>query len=178
MRWNFFNVILSDMHSVQLSSKEAVKVYLELDTKRILGFTPEFAKPFFPSTVRYTEYTLLSAKEIERWVGRYREQQERDAYEATVRQIQRESVFRKSLTSAIRARNQHVNPFNRDLNNTLIRLMDEKYDRMMQAKLRPQVYTPAMAYEEGKTAHEVALDSPYFKHGPERIASGGAVEGE
>jgi hypothetical protein len=175
MHLNFVDAILCGM---PLSPKEAVKVYFELDTNRILGFTPEFAKPLFPMGIRYKEQTLQSAREIERHVGMYRQQQERDAYEATVRQIQRESIFRKSLASAIRARNLHVNPLNRDLNNTLIRLMDEKYDRMMQAKLRPQVYTPAEAYEQGKTAHEVALDSPYFKHGPEKIADGGAVEGE
>lgn len=175
MQLNFFNAILSHM---PLSSKEAVKVYFELDTNRILGFTPEFAKPLFPIGIRYKEQTLQSAREIERHVAMYRTQQERDAYEATVRQIGRESVFRKSLASAIRARNQNVNQFNRDLNNTMIRLMDEKYDRMMKDKLRLQIYTPAEAYEQGKTGHEVAMDSPYFKHGPERVASGGAVEGE
>jgi hypothetical protein len=175
MRANFFDGILCGM---PLSSKEAVKVYFELDTNRILGFTPEFARPLFPIGIRYKETTLQSAREIERHVAMYRQQQERDAYDATVRQIQRESIFRKSLASSIRARNQHVNQFNRDLNNTFIRLMDEKYDRMMQAKLRPQIYTPAEAYEQKTTTHEIAMDSPYFKHGPERIAGGGAVEGE
>lgn len=160
--------------NVQLGSKEAVKVYVELDTKRILGFTPEFAKPLFLASVRYTEYTLLSAKEIERWVGRYREQQERDAYEATARQIQRESAFRKSLASAIRERNQHVNQFNRDLNNTLMRLNDERYDQMMKNKLKPVVHGVNEAYESSKSSHEISLDSPYFKHGPERIADGSA----
>jgi hypothetical protein len=162
--------------SVQLGPRERIKVYIELDTDRILGFTPEFAKPMYPAGIRYKEYTLLHAAEIERYVKRYREQQERDAYEATLLRIKREERFRKALASAIQERNQHVNQFNRDLNNTLIRLMDHRYNQIVTAMLHPQVYGMNEAYEATTTAHEFALDSPYFKHGPERIAEGEAVE--
>lgn len=155
------------MANVQLSSKEAVKVYVEVGTKRILGFSPENARPLFPAWTRFTEYTLLYAHEIERWVKRYREQQQRDAEEATIRQLERESHFRRALRAAIRDRNNHVNSFNRDLNNVLIRLMDERYDAMMKAKAKPDVFGAAEAYEAGKDPAEVALENPLLNLKPE-----------
>ena len=164
------------MANVQLSSREAIKVWIEQDTDRILGFTPENAKFLGAAGIRAKSYTLLHAAEIERYVKKYRVQQEEDAYKATILQIQRESRFRKSLASSIRARNQHVNQFNRDLNNTLIRLMDDRYDQIMKAKLRPVVHGFNEAYEAGTTPTDFALDSPYFKHGPERVAEGERVD--
>ena len=164
--------------SVQLGPKEAAKVYIELDTDRILGISPEFASPLFPSGIRYKSYTLLHAADIERYVKRYREQQERDAYESTLRTIERESIFRKALRRAILDRNQHVSPMNQALNNTYLKLMDKRYDEIMEAKMHPQVYGMAEAYEASRTAIDVAQDSPYFKHPPEWIADGGAVEGD
>ena len=162
--------------NVQLSSREAIKVYIEQDTDRILGFAPENGRFLGAAGFRYKTHTLLHASEIERYVKKYREQQERDAYESTLLRIKREERFRKSLASSIRDRNQHVNQFNRDLNNTLIRLMDERYDQIIQSMLNPQVYGMAEAYEATTTSHEVALDSPYFKHGPERVADGERID--
>lgn len=166
MNSDFKRQIMPNRTNVQLSAKEAVKVYVELDSKRILGFAPENSRPLFPPWTRFTEYTLLHAHEIERWVSRYREQQQRDAEEATIRQLERESIFRNSLRSAIRARNNEVNQFNRDLNNVLIRLMDERYDAMMKAKAKPEVFGAAEAYEEGKDSMEVALENPLLNLKP------------
>lgn len=151
------------MGNVQLSSKEAIKVWIEIATDRILGFTPENAKFLGAAGIRAKSYTLLHAAEIERYVKKYRVQQEEDAYKATILQIQRESRFRKALASSIRDRNQHVNQFNRDLNNTLMRLNDERYDQMMKAKLRPIVHGFNEAYEAGTTVEEFATDSAYYK---------------
>ena len=150
------------MRNVQLGSKEATKVFVELDTKRILGFGPEFAHPVFPLGTKWTEYTLLSAREIERWIRKYREQQQRDAEEATYTRLCREKRFRDALKSAIRARNPHVSQFNRDLNNVLIRLMDERYDKMMAAMEKPDVFGVAEAFEEQKSGEDLAMEHPYF----------------
>jgi hypothetical protein len=163
------------MANVQLSSRESVRVFIETGTKRILGFAPENARMLGAPGFRYTSEVLNHARDIERYVAKYREQQDRDAHEKVLLKVQRESRFRKALRSAIEARNQHVNPLNRDLNNTFLRLMDEKYDRMIQTMLHPVVHGAAEAYEQSATAHEVALDSPYFSHGPERVAGGDRV---
>ena len=164
--------------NVQLGPKEATKVFVEQDTNRILGFAPELAKPLFPPEIRYKEYTLLHANEIERWVKKYRIQQEQDAYEATLRTIERESIFRKSLASAIRARNQHVSTMNQALNNTYLKLMDKRYDEIQHSKMHPQVFGMAEAYEADVSAAKVAMDSPYYHQPAERIAGGGAVKGD
>src|ERR1700679_2152689 len=135
------------MRNVQLGHKESIKVYVELDTGRILGFSPELCAPLFPPGVKYREHVCLHSWEIENWIEKYRRQQEIDAEVATHRQIEKESVFRKSLRAAILARSSHVNQFNRDLNEAFIKLMDTRYDRMMEAKAKPQVHGMAEATE-------------------------------
>lgn len=150
------------MSNVQLPSKEAVRVFIEIETDRILGFAPENANLLGAAGIRWKSYTLLHAAEIERWVKKYRIQQEQDAYEATILTMKREERFRKAIRSAIQQRNQHVNQFNRDLNNTLLRLMDERYDRIMKACLAPVVHGMAEAYDAGKSPADVAMESPAY----------------
>lgn len=168
--------------NVQLSAKESVKVFVEIGSERILGFAPEFGKPLFSGSIKYREHILLHARDIEMWVARYRRQQEIDAQAATYRQIERESIFRKSLRSAILRRNQHVNQVNRDLNNVLIRLMDEKYDKMMEAKKRPQMATLAELSEASASrdneVYDLAVSSKAYKHPGDMRATGGAVQGD
>ena len=67
---------------------------------------------------------------------------------------------------------------NRALNNTFLRLMDDRYDQILKEKMHPQVYGMAEAYDSDTTANQFAQDSPYFKHGPEKVAEGSAVEGD
>jgi hypothetical protein len=165
------------MNNVQLTAKEAVKVFVEIGTGRILGFAPEFSRPLF-SGYRYTEHILLHVRDIEIWIARYRVQQERDAEEATYRQIKRESIFRRSLRSAIEERNKHVNAFNRDLNNVLLRLMEEKYDKLMAAKAKPEIHGMAEASEASKTAADFAVESPMYRQPIDPRVSGGAVMAE
>jgi hypothetical protein len=155
------------MHNVQLSEKERTVVFVELDSRRILGFGPELAKPSFPKGVKYTETVLLSAREIENWVGRYREQQIRDAEETTYRQLEREAPIRAAIRKSLLARNasSDVNNYDRALNNVYVRLMDEKYDAMMKAKAKPEVFGMAEAYEEGVDSERIAMDSPYMRGG-------------
>jgi hypothetical protein len=165
--------------NIQLTGKEAVKVFVEIGTKRILGFAPEKCAPLFPGHIRYTEYTLLHAKEVERWVAKYREQQERDAEEATARQIEREAPFRRALRYAIRERNKHVNPLNRNLNETFVKLMDRRYDQIMQAKSKPVVHGMAEASEaNANQVADFAMESPAYRNPGDMRARGGAVRGE
>ena len=167
------------MQNVQLSGKESVKVFVEIGSGRILGFAPEFSGPLFPGySIKYREHVLLHAKDIEMWVARYRVQQERDAEVATYRQIQHESKFRASLRSAIRQRNQHVSPINRALNETFIRLMDQRYDQMMQAKMKPQFSTLAEQSElkGDQMIEKFALDSPAFRKPEDSRATGSSVD--
>ena len=132
-------------------------MFVEIGTDRILGFCPEFARPLF-SGFKYTEKVLLHARDIEMWVARYQAQQRQDAERATFRQIKRESAFRAQLRSKIRERNKHVNEFNKQLNETLIKLMDQRYDAMMQAKMKPEAHSLAELSEQSKSRDNDVLD--------------------
>lgn len=146
--------------NTQLGERERSVIFKDLDSKRILGFGPEMLKPVFPAGVRYTETVITSALEFEKWVKQYREQQERDAEEKTYRQLAREKPIRDSIKAALTARNSSISPANRDLNRVLIRLMDERYDAMMSAKAKPEVYGMAEAYDESHGSEDIALENP------------------
>lgn len=165
------------MQNVQLTAKEAVKVYVEVETGRILGFSPEHANLLGrPRYIRYTSILLLHARDIEAWVAKYRIQQERDAEESTLRQIEREAPFRKALRDAIRERSKHVNKFNQALNETLVKLMDRRYDQIMQSKAKPVIQGMAESSEANPHAVEDwALQSQAFKNPGDQRASGSAV---
>jgi hypothetical protein len=169
------------MQNIQLTAREAVKVFLEIGTERILGFAPEQCRPLFTG-FRYTEKILLHARDIERYMALYRDQQHRDAEEATYRQVKRESTFRKSLRAAVVERNQHVDQFNRDLNNLYLKLNDERYDRMMAAKAKPEIHGMAEASETPRSrdnaVQDFALASPQFRNPGDMRATGHAVPGD
>lgn len=168
------------MSNVQLTSKEAITVYVEIGSNRILALCPQHAKPLLSQcNIRYVSQDLIHAKDIERWVAKYRQQQEQDAEIATYRQIKRESQFRKSIQDAIVERNKHVNKFNQDLNNVLMRLNNEKYESIMKAKAKPQFSTLAEMSEMSKSHDNDVLDfaasSPCYKNPGDQRATGGAV---
>jgi hypothetical protein len=176
----FLQCYPSAMPNIQLSAKESVKVFVEIGTDRILGFAPEHSRPLFSGSIRYREHILLHARDIEQWVSRYRVQQERDAEIATYRQIKQESGFRKSIREAIQRRNNHVSPVNRDLNNALIKLMDKRYEQIMEAKMHLVMHTLAEGSEAGKKSDEneiidFAMNSPKFKNPGDMRATGGSV---
>jgi hypothetical protein len=153
------------MANVQLSERERTAVYIDLDSKRILGFAPENATMVIPPGIRYEVKVLYFAKEIERYVAKFREQQDRDLEEKRYRQVMREAPIRKAIADAIRDRNRHVNQWNRDLNNTFIRLNEERYQKMMSA--RPETFLAAEAWEEKKPSEDVALENPALNLRPE-----------
>lgn len=164
------------MGNVQLGEREAVRVFLEYPSKRILGMAPSsIMAPLLPG-LRFTSEVLLHSWEIESWLKKWREQQKYEAILRTEVQAQRDSVFRNSIAAQIRSRNQHVDPWNRDENNRLLQKMDADYDTKLKKQMNPQLYGVAESSEASKSADEIALDSPYFKHGPERVAQGERID--
>jgi hypothetical protein len=163
--------------NVQLSEREAVKVFLDLETGRIIGMAPASTQiPLLPAGFRWKSETLQHAWEIEAYLSKWRAQVKQEAVIRTERQAARDAIFRNAIASAIRQRNQSVNQWNRDENNRLLKKMDEKHDRDLKIQMNPQLYGVAESSEATKSGVEVALDSPYFKHGPERIAEGDRVD--
>lgn len=144
-------------------TKNHTVVFVEQDTKRILGFAPEGLTPMFPAGTRYDTKTPFDVIEMENWLKKYRAQQKFDAETKAYRQIMREKPMRDSIRSAILARNNQVNPLNRDLNNALITFMDAEYDRIMAQLANPDVFGVAEAYEETKSGEDLAIEAPIFR---------------
>jgi hypothetical protein len=153
------------MSNVQLSSRESVVVYRDPETKRILGFGPEYAKPAFPAGTKYTSETCLHASDVERRMMEYREQCLRDAEASTLRKLERERPIRDSIRSAVLARNSEVDPWNRDVNNALLRTWDHFYQRACNARLKAEVCTVAEKYDASKTTEQIANESRYIQRG-------------
>lgn len=168
--------------NAQLGEREHVKVFVELGTRRILGIAPANCKLLGAYGVKYTEETLVHARDIEMWIARLGEQTRRDAEISTVRQIQRESKFRQAIRAKLLERNKHVNKYNQDLTNAFIKLMDQKYDRMLKAKMNPVTHGLAQAQEQSKSRDNEVLDfaaaSPAYKNPGDMRASGSAVSPE
>ena len=165
------------MGNVQLGEREAVRVFTDADTGRILGMAPASIQvPLLPVAIRWRSEVLSHAWEIEAYLNKWRVQVRQEAVFRTERQAQRDSIFRNAIASAIRSRNQSVNQYNRDENNRLLEKMDADYDAKLKKQMSPQLYGVAESSEATKTGAEIALDSPYFKHGPERIAEGDRVD--
>lgn len=165
------------MANIQLSEKESVRVFLDSDTGRILGMAPASVQvPILPIAIRWRAEVLQHAYEIEAYLVKWRAQVKQEAVFRTERQAARDAIFRNSIASQIRQRNQSVNQYNRDENNRLLAKMDTEYDRKQKLQMNPQLYGMAESSDATKTGDEVALDSPYFKHGPERVAGGDRVD--
>lgn len=153
------------MSNVQLPQHERAVVYTDPDTNRILGFGPENAKPAFPAGSRYRAEVLYSANAIERKMMQYRDQCRRDAEESTVKKLEREGWMRKAIRDAVEERNKHVNPWNRDLNNAMLKVMDHFHQRALQARIDAEVCITAEKYDADTTSYDVAKDSRFIKSG-------------
>lgn len=158
--------------NVQLSEKESVRVFIDMDSGRILGMAPASIKQPSVPGLRYKEKLLVHAHEIESCLDEWRKQAKLEAELKTERQAHRESSFRAAIASQLRSRNNQLDAYNRDINNVAIQAMDDAYARKLKIESNPVVHGVAEAYESTTTSTEVSLDSPYFKHGPERIAEG------
>ena len=137
-------------------------VYIDLDTKRILGFSPEGSTPFFPTWTRYETKVPFDSLELEKFVKRFHEEGIRDVEEKTMRQVMREAPARKAIRDALIARSAHLDPMNKDLNYAILGIMDQRYRAAMDAKTKYDSFLPGQAYEEGKASEDVALEHPVF----------------
>lgn len=143
-------------------AKITTVVFIDLDSKRVLGFAPEGASPVFPAGTRYETRTPFDSLELEKFVKRFHEEGKRDVEEKTMRQVMREAPARKAIRDALIARSAHLDPFNRDLNYAMLGVMDQRYREAMDAKTKYETFLVAQAYEEGKAGEDVALEHPMF----------------
>ena len=71
--------------NVQLSEREAVKVFIDLSTGRILGMSPaSIPVPLLPAGFRWKSETLLHTYEIEAYLNKWREQVKEEAMSTAV----------------------------------------------------------------------------------------------
>jgi hypothetical protein len=150
-------------NNVQLAGREVSVVWLDADSKRIIGFAPEGARPVAPSGTRLKCYTLLHASELDRWMKKYREQNNRDREEATVRKLESERPMRDAIRAAVLERNNGLDPWNRDINLSMLRSMDTMYERVLNSRRKQEAVLVAEQYEAGKTSADVAADSPIVR---------------
>lgn len=153
------------MHNVQLTHRERTQVYIEIDTNRILGFAPENARPMLPKDVRYKTHVCYFASEIEKYAARYREQCLRDAEESTMRKLESERPFRNALRQAVIDRSNNLDPWNRDVNMALLKVMDHFYERALNARMSVEACIAAEKYEESKKSTDIAMESYAIKKG-------------
>lgn len=153
------------MSHVQLSSKESVVIYRDPDSKRILGFGPENAKPTLPAGQKYTTELCLHAAQVERRVAEYRDQCHRDSENSTVRKIESDRPLRQAFRDAILERNSQVDAWNRDVNMALLKCMDTFYQRSLDARLNAEVALVAEKYDASATAVDLAKQSSHVRSG-------------
>lgn len=146
-----------------IGPKVKTVVFVDLDSQRILGFGPEGLNPIVPAGIRYETKIPFDTIELEKWVNRYRQEQKSDLEEKTYRQFMREAPVRKAMREQLLARNNHVSPANRALNNALADLMDSRYQKTMEHKMKAETFLVAEAHDESKYGEDIACDSPAFR---------------
>lgn len=145
------------MVSSNIGPKTRTQVYVDLDTKRVLGFAPEGVRPLFPPGTRFEAKTPFDAMELDKWVDKYADEQKRDIEANNFRQMQREAPTRKAIADALRARSAHLDPLNRDLNDAFLGLMEHRYQKTMEAKTKVDTFLVAQAYDESVSGEDLAM---------------------
>lgn len=143
-----------------LGPKVRTVVYVDPDSQRVLGFGPEGMKPLIPHGTRYEIKVPFDAMELDKWVDRYAAERKRDLEEENYRQFLREQPFRKAITDALRARNNHLDPLNRDLNNAFIALQERRYSEMQAQKNKVETFLVAQAYDESVSGEDFTMKNP------------------
>jgi hypothetical protein len=145
------------MMNVQLKQSERSQVYIDTQTKRILGFGPEGAEPSLTSEQKkhLSVEICYHVADIERYMKKFREQSLHDEEEASLRKLERERPIRKALRDAIVERNGHVSPWNQAVNNALIKSMDYYYEQSVSARQRAEVAMMAERYDAGKSTEDI-----------------------
>lgn len=148
------------MNAASLGPKVKTVVFVDLDTKRVLGFAPEGCKPVCPPGTRYEVKVPFDAMELDKWVDRYAGEQKSDAEQQNYRQFMREAPMRKAIQDALRARNNHLDPLNRDLNNAFLALQEQRYRRTLDLKIKMDTFLVAQAYDESTSGEDLAMMNP------------------
>jgi len=151
------------MNAAQHGPKTKTVVFVDLNTKRVLGFAPEGCRPLFPSGTHYEAKIPYDAIELDKWVDRYAQEMKDDAERSNHRQFMREAPMRKAIADAIRARNNHLDPLNRDLNNAFLALADKRYRANLEAKTKADTFLVAQAYDESVSGEDLAMENPNIR---------------
>ena len=151
------------MANVQLGEKEQMVVYVDQQSKRILGFCSTMVKPMFPRGTKYDSHTCMHASDIEKWANRMRLQDKSDWEDKNDRQLLREAPFRAATRNALLERRRHLDAPNRAMNDAIMKLMDNKYLLQMAQKRQVESYLPAEKYEMGTSGEDVALENPALR---------------
>ena len=144
----------------QIGPKSKTVVFVDPDSKRVLGFGPEGMRPLMPAGTRYEVKVPFDAIELDKWVDRYASEMRADAALQQERQFLREAPARKAIRDALILRSQSLDPLNRDLNLAMVAMMDHRYQKMMDAKQKPDNFLVAQAYEESTSGEDLALKNP------------------
>jgi hypothetical protein len=153
------------MSNVQLSGGEVSVVWVDVRTKRIIGFSPEGARVVAPRGTRLASYTLLHASDMDHWMNKYREQCQQDREEATVRKLERERPLRAAIREAVMERNKHLDVWNRDVNLRMLNAGDAMYERILESRRKAEVALAAERFDASKNSLVVGRESPFIKNG-------------
>ena len=148
--------------NIQLTAKEAPRVYLEVGTGKILGFGRSGERPVFPPGTMYTHETLYHERDIDRYMKQFRDQWRVEQEVKIYNQIAREKPTRDRIKELIRSRAPHIDARNRDQNEAMIRVMDSRYDAAMKARLRKEVTLTAERWDATKSGEDIAVSDPGF----------------
>jgi hypothetical protein len=143
-----------------IGPKVKTVVYIDPDSKRVLGFGPEGMRPLMPAGTRYETKVPSGALELDRYVDRYAREMKNDAEQKMERRFLREAPARKAIRDALLARSSSIDPLNRDLNLAMVKMMDMRYDRMMQQHINPETFLAAQAYDESTSGEDLAMMNP------------------
>jgi hypothetical protein len=144
----------------QIGPKVKTVVFVDPDTKRVLGFGPEGIRPLMPIGTRYEIKVPFDAIELDKWVDRYAQEMRADAVLQMERQFLKEAPARKAIRDALILRSQNLDPLNRELNLTMVKMMDHRYEKMIAAKMKPDNFLVAQAYDEKTSGEDLAMKNP------------------
>ena len=148
-------------NNVQLSASEQMVVYRDARSKRILGFGVVGMAPQFPKGTRITSEVCYHASDMDRRAQEYRDQCHRDAEISTQQKLESDLPMRKAIKDSIIEHNNHCSPWNKAVNNALLKVMDKYYDDALNARRNAEVALVAEKWEAGTTATEIAMESKW-----------------
>lgn len=134
-------------------------VFVDLDTKRVLGFGPEGLAPTFPAGTRYETKIPFDAIELDKWVSRYGEEMRQDLQEKNYRQFLREQSARKAITDKLTEMTEHLDPFKRDFYRATRALQEKRYAQMVQQRDQVEHFLVAQGYDESFSGEDLAMEN-------------------